>query len=199
MTPVLVGLLLLVATSGRGLVRARLRATCAASAGTHATAGSRVRGARRVADRGHVPTEVDAVLLLALVEAAVTTGVALPHALGAVGRAVGGASGAGLVRAGSALVLGAAWSSAWAEGPPAVHPVRDALEAAWTAGAPPVAGLRARADRLRRERRRAVRTAAARLAVHLVLPLGACFLPAFVLVGLVPVVLSLAGGLELTW
>lgn len=145
--------------------------------------------------RPDAPVEVDAVLVLALVEAALTTGTAIPTALGAVGRAAGGTSGAALERAGSALVLGAAWSTAWAGAPPSVRPVRDALESAWTAGAPPVPGLRALADRLRRERRRAVRTAAARLAVHLVLPLGACFLPAFVLVGLVPIVLSLAGGL----
>ena len=141
--------------------------------------------------------EVDVALVLALVEAALTTGSAIPTALTAVGRAIDGVAGAALARAGSALVLGASWSAAWAGAPATVRPVRDALTSAWIAGAPPVPGLRARAERLRRERRRAVRTAAGRLAVHLVLPLGACFLPAFVLVGLVPIVLSLTDGLAL--
>jgi len=37
--------------------------------------------------------------------------------------------------------------------------------------------------------------AAGRLGVRLVLPLGLCHLPAFVLVGLVPVLVSMASGL----
>ncbi len=123
------------------------------------------------------------------------TGVAIPGALAAVGRAIGGRSGPELEQVGSALTLGATWATAWATTSAALRPVRDALDSAWTAGAPPIPGLHARADRLRRERRRAVRTAAARLAVHLVVPLGACFLPAFVLIGLVPIVLSLTAGL----
>lgn len=150
-----------------------------------------------VSRRRDEAVEIDAALVLALVEAALTTGSAIPTALTAVGRAIDGPSGAALERAGSALVLGATWSTAWSGAPAATRPVCDALESAWRAGAPPVPGLRARAERLRRERRRAVRTAAARLAVHLVLPLGACFLPAFVLVGLVPIVLSLTDGLLL--
>jgi len=43
--------------------------------------------------------------------------------------------------------------------------------------------------------RSAAREAAGRLGVRLVLPLGLCFLPAFILIGLVPVILSLAAGL----
>lgn len=151
--------------------------------------------ARRRSSVGAGPQELDAVLVLELVGAALATGAALPRALAVVGEAVGGRTGDALRSAGAALLLGATWASAWADAPPAVAVVAGALEGAWTSGASPAAALRARADRLRRERRRAVRTAAARLSVHLVLPLGACFLPAFVLVGLVPVVLSLAAGL----
>jgi hypothetical protein len=177
--------------------RPRLRAL--AGRGRDAPVAGRGRDApvARPSGRADASVEVDAALVLALVEAALTTGSAIPTALVAVGRAIEGDSGAALERAGSALVLGATWSTAWSGAPAAARPARDALESAWVAGAPPVPGLRARAERLRRERRRAVRTAAARLAVHLVLPLGACFLPAFVLVGLVPIVLSLTDGLAL--
>ncbi|AEE44979.1 type II secretion system F family protein [Cellulomonas fimi] len=153
------------------------------------------RAAPRASSEDAGPQELDAVLVLELVGAALATGAALPRALAVVGEAVGGRTGAALRRAGAALLLGATWASAWAGAPPAVTAVAGALEGAWSSGASPAAALRARADRLRRERRRAVRTAAARLSVHLVLPLGACFLPAFVLIGLVPVVLSLAAGL----
>jgi tight adherence protein B len=48
---------------------------------------------------------------------------------------------------------------------------------------------------VRHARRSSARTAAARLGVRLVLPLGVCYLPAFVLVGLVPVLLALGIGL----
>ena len=70
------------------------------------------------------------------------------------------------------------------------------LEASWSTGSAPGPALRGRADQLRRDRR--ARTAAGRRArsgVRLVLPLGLCFLPAFVLLGLVPMLLSLAGDL----
>jgi hypothetical protein len=151
---------------------------------------------RGTAEAGQVGTdELDTVLVLELVAAALATGAALPRALTVVGDAVGGVTGDVLRRAGTALVLGATWPSAWGGAPASVVVLADALEGSWTSGASPAPALRARADRIRRERRRAVRTAAARLSVHLVLPLGACFLPAFVLAGLVPVVLSLADGL----
>ena len=59
---------------------------------------------------------------------------------------------------------------------------------------PPGAALRAAAGTLRRERHVRALEAAARLGVRLVLPLGLCYLPAFVLVGLVPVIVSMAAG-----
>ena len=61
-------------------------------------------------------------------------------------------------------------------------------------GAAPAEALRAAADLLRRSRHSQALEAANRLAVRLVLPLGACYLPAFVLVGLVPVLISMARG-----
>ena len=61
-------------------------------------------------------------------------------------------------------------------------------------GLPPVALLRARADDLRRNRDAAHGRAVRRLAVLLVLPMGLCLLPAFVLLGVVPLVLELVLG-----
>jgi hypothetical protein len=61
-------------------------------------------------------------------------------------------------------------------------------------GLPPVALLRARADDLRRNRDAAHGRAVRRLAVLLVLPMGLFLLPAFVLLGVVPLVLDLVVG-----
>ncbi|MBO9555464.1 type II secretion system F family protein [Cellulomonas sp.] len=138
---------------------------------------------------------VDVVLVLELVDAAVATGVALPRALEAVGSAVGGARGDALHRAGTALVLGASWSTAWSGAGDALRMVANALEPAWATGSAPGPALRACAEAVRRDRRGRVREAAGSLGVRLVLPLGLCFLPAFVLLGIVPVVLSFARGL----
>ena len=133
-------------------------------------------------------------LLLDLLDMAVSAGAGLPRALEAVGEAVGGADGDQLARVSVELLLGAPWSAAWAGTPDELTPIAECLEAAWVQGAAPGPALRARAGVVRRDRRRAAREAAGRLGVHLVLPLGLCFLPAFVLLGLVPVMVSLASG-----
>ena len=52
--------------------------------------------------------------------------------------------------------------------------------------------LHAAADAIRREAQDRSETAAARLGVWLVVPLGLCFLPAFFLIAVVPAVISLA-------
>lgn len=55
--------------------------------------------------------------------------------------------------------------------------------------------LQSHADELRRGEHRRRQIAAARLGVMLVLPLGVCVLPAFVLLGVVPVLITLVGDL----
>jgi len=135
----------------------------------------------------------DPVLLLALLDAAIGAGAPVPRALQAVGAAVGGAAGDALATVGGRLTLGAPWSEAVAAAPTRLRDQLDPLGAAWTAGAAPGPLLRQAAERLVRERRDLARVAAARLGVRLVLPLGLCLLPSFVLLGLVPVMASLAG------
>jgi len=136
----------------------------------------------------------DVVMLLDLLDMAVTAGAGVPRALEAVGEAVGGADGERLARVAVELLLGASWPAAWAGVADDLRPIAECLEAAWVQGAAPGPALRARAGVIRRDRRRSAREAAGRLGVHLVLPLGLCFLPAFVLLGLVPVLVSLASG-----
>jgi len=103
--------------------------------------------------------------------------------------------GSALADASAELLLGASWAVAWERTPERLGPLAEALAAAWVHGSAPGPELRARAAAIRRERRRGARSAAGRLGVHLVLPLGLCFLPAFVLLGLVPVLVSLTRGL----
>ncbi|MDQ0767737.1 pilus assembly protein TadC [Pseudarthrobacter defluvii] len=94
----------------------------------------------------------------------------------------------------SALAIGADWETAWRSS--AVRSIeilelRDALGFAALTGAPSAAILYAQAARLRRERFRAAEKRAASLGVKLVVPLGLCSLPAFICLGVVPVLLAL--------
>lgn len=139
--------------------------------------------------------EADPALLLDLVAVALAAGAPVPGALRTVGVAWPGGTGEALVRAARALELGAPWDVAWTGAGASARLVAGALEPAWSAGASPVPLLRTAADRLRSRRRAETRAAAGRLGVQLVVPLTLCYLPAFVLVGLVPVVVSLAAGL----
>ncbi|WP_225755038.1 type II secretion system F family protein [Actinotalea sp. Marseille-Q4924] len=135
---------------------------------------------------------VEEAVLLDLVEGACLAGVGVPQAIDAVGAAVGGPAGAGLRRTARALGLGAPWDAAWRGTGPEVGAVARALRPAWEDGVPPAGLLRSAAEASRRDRDARASEAAARLGVRLVVPLGLCHLPAFVLVGLVPVLGSMA-------
>ncbi len=69
----------------------------------------------------------------------------------------------------------------------------DALELAQSAGVPASELLRARAKSDRRQYRATARSQAAALGAKLLLPLGVCTLPAFMLLGVAPMLLSVLG------
>ncbi|WP_052273891.1 hypothetical protein [Arthrobacter sp. L77] len=74
---------------------------------------------------------------------------------------------------------------------PIIEDVRQGLRFGTATGAPSAALLHAHAAQLRRRHNREVDRRAAALGVQLVLPLGLCSLPAFICLGVVPVVLGL--------
>lgn len=90
------------------------------------------------------------------------------------------------------LQMGSGWGSAWS-GPAAgtFGELRDALAPAYTGGAPSTALLLSLADAHRLSERRAAERAAGKLSVALVVPLGLCSLPAFICLGIVPILISL--------
>ena len=159
-------------------------------------AGHRVT-ARMVAAATASRSRVDEALVLDLASAALACGASLPGTLQALGKALEEDE---LAVVGRALLLGADWDEAW-ETPDdeAWRQRRTRLEGClrpgWEDGASPVALLAGTAASLRAGRRAADEEAAERLAVRLVLPLGLCHLPAFIVLGIVPVVASV--GLDL--
>jgi tight adherence protein B len=71
-----------------------------------------------------------------------------------------------------------------------VDPVDRVLDLSTRAGVPAAELLRSEAEQLRRDARSAGQRRAATLSVTLMLPLGLCVLPAFMLVGVVPLLIS---------
>lgn len=146
----------------------------------------------------------DLPLALDLLAACLLGGAPLPAAVGAVSEAVPGPCGVRLARVCSALQVGTAPGDAW-------HALTDGLddELASAAvrvmvradgGGTPVAGAVARLAVEAREGARARgQEAAERAGVLAVGPLGLCFLPAFVALGIVPVVAGLVGPLLAGW
>lgn len=132
-----------------------------------------------------------------LLAATVAAGAPMAAALASVSEAVGEPARGALNPVRAALDLGADAETAWLV--LADDPVLGALSAAVVrsarTGAPLAAMLARIADDLRRERRITVEVAAQAAGVRAVVPLAACFLPAFLLLGVVPVVAALATGL----
>ncbi|MGI8535595.1 MAG: type II secretion system F family protein [Mycobacteriales bacterium] len=162
----------------------------------------------------------DLPMVLDLLASCLAGGAALPAAADAVARAVPGPAGKRLAAVSAALAVGCPPTEAWAalarDAPPdrggassgswqssgGGAAVEDPLAAAARAlgraaeGGAPVAGAVSRlAAESRAEARSRGEQAARRVGVLAVAPLGLCFLPAFVLLGVVPVVVGLAGPL----
>ncbi|QRZ61967.1 type II secretion system F family protein [Rothia sp. ZJ932] len=92
------------------------------------------------------------------------------------------------------LSAGLTWNQAWQGAdhlPPELIKLRDSLNAVSAAGAPSATILRAAAARARRSEFRHAEQAAAKLGVKLVVPLGLCSLPAFICLGVLPVLVTL--------
>jgi Flp pilus assembly protein TadB len=130
-----------------------------------------------------------------LLAAALKAGAPLDRAAAAVAEALGGALGERLQRTARSLRLGAEPGEAWAHlsgVTGADRLVAAAVRSSASGGA--LAGALGRlADDLRADRATAAEAAAQRAGVLVVLPLGLCFLPAFLLAGLVPVLVAVLG------
>ena len=165
---------------------------------------------------GQATGVADPALMLDLVAAMLDAGQSLLPALGVLADVVDPHTALCLRRVQSALELGAPWAVAWelaepgpsseSTGPPAADSqrrsraglsgsaaaqLRDALTFVATTGAPSAAVLLAAAAQLRRRRAREAERRAAALGVRLVVPLGLCALPAFIVLTVVPLLLSL--------
>ncbi|MDX6201129.1 MAG: hypothetical protein QOJ83_629 [Frankiales bacterium] len=141
-------------------------------------------------------------MLLDLIASALGSGAPPDHALALVSEAVQETGQPELVRAvaplrrvGRLLTLGAEPKLAWAglaESPGYEAASRAGRRCADT-GARLSGAFRDLADELRADRHTAALASAERVGVWSLLPLGFCFLPAFICIGIIPVVIGVAG------
>lgn len=136
----------------------------------------------------NAPT-VDTALVLELLAAQLRVGLAPLAALGTLAEALNSRA---LHTVCQRLQMGSGWGSAWSGSSAGTFgELRDALAPAYTGGAPSTALLLSLADAHRLSERRAAERAAGKLSVALVVPLGLCSLPAFICLGIVPILISL--------
>lgn len=155
------------------------------SSGRSGSAERKRRRARLIAD---LPVAVD------LLAACLRGGAPWHDAVAAVAEAVGGPLGDELQAVSVQIRLGADPAEAWLA--LAAEPMLAPLARAATRAASTGAALAPSLSRLARDQRRVARTAAAARAraagIRALAPLGLCFLPAFVLLGVVPAVAGIA-------
>ncbi|MFG3123639.1 type II secretion system F family protein [Streptomyces sp. NPDC048201] len=156
---------------------------------------------RRTAARPAVEVDTAAAacqlpLAAELLAACIEAGAGPVVAAQAVGEALGGPVGDALARGAAEARLGGEPADAWGRltALPGAGPLARLLERADRSGLP-AADLVARlASDARAESIRAATVRARRAAVLISAPVGLCFLPAFIAVGVLPVVIGLAGG-----
>ncbi|MEN8654837.1 type II secretion system F family protein [Streptomyces sp. 21So2-11] len=153
---------------------------------------------RRSSDGDETAVDVRQLPLAAdLLAACISAGAGPREAAEAVGESLGGPVGDRLARTAAELRLGGEPAAAWGRlgAIPGAAGLARCLERAGATGAPAAEPVSRLADGLRAERAREAAARAGRAGVLMVGPVGLCFLPAFLVTGVVPVVIGLAGGL----
>ncbi|MFC9175605.1 type II secretion system F family protein [Streptomyces sp. NPDC057107] len=148
----------------------------------------------RAAIAGQLPLAAD------LLAACVAVGAGPREAAEAVGESIGGPVGDRLAGAAAEIRLGGEPAEAWGRlgEIPGAGPLARCLHRAGSTGAPAAEPVSRLAEAMRAEQAGAAVARAQRAGVLITAPVGLCFLPAFLAVGVAPVIIGLAGGLLAT-
>lgn len=155
----------------------------------------RTEPSARARDRRRL--EIELPLAAELLAAALTAGCSVTTAVSVVGRALGGPVGTALSRSAAAAGVGSDLDRVWAplRAEPALVPLARALDASVARGTSPVPALQRIAEDARLAARWAAQGRARSLGARAAAPLGLCFLPAFVLLAVVPLVVTSGAGI----
>ncbi|WP_300765927.1 type II secretion system F family protein [uncultured Bifidobacterium sp.] len=135
-------------------------------------------------------------LLIGLVSVLMRSGASVHRALDVVGGVVDDSRGDCLMCVVDHLRSGIAWDEAWElariqgfdlDG---LSLLREGLRSTWVDGSPPAAGLDEAIARSELRARSASSSAASRLSVRLLMPVGLCMLPSFICLAVIPAIVS---------
>jgi pilus assembly protein TadC len=162
-------------------------------AGLAVVGGERLlrRGVRDGPRAGPAP-EADLPVACDLLAVCLEAGLPVGGALAAVATALPGPLGPELATVAGLYRLGAAPRRAWADVSPGLAALGRVLVRAGESGSTVVPALRSLAADVRAGERSRADAAVRRAGVWVLAPLGACFLPAFLCLGVVPLVLGIA-------
>ncbi|MFI7290064.1 type II secretion system F family protein [Streptomyces anulatus] len=143
---------------------------------------------------GQLPLAAD------LLAACIAVGAGPQEAAAEVGESIGGPVGDRLARTAAEIRLGGEPAEAWGRFGeiPGAGPLARCLHRAGSTGAPAAEPVARLAESMRAERAAAAVARAQRAGVLITAPVGLCFLPAFLAVGVAPVIIGLAGDLLAT-
>jgi Flp pilus assembly protein TadB len=147
--------------------------------------------------RQRAEIERDLPFAVDLLVACVSAGRSPPAAVRAVADVIPGALGDRLREVSARLALGADHERVWRDlaADPALAPLGHTLARSTRTGASVTTALARCADDVRRRRRARADAIARAVGVRAAGPLGACFLPAFLLIGVVPTIVGAFGAL----
>ncbi|WP_030764043.1 type II secretion system F family protein [Streptomyces sp. NRRL F-2664] len=159
----------------------------------------RWRSRPRPPSAGVDPREAERQLPFAadLLAACLAAGAGPVEAAEVVGESLGGPVGERLARTGAELRLGGEPGAGWGRLAeiPGARALAECLDRAARSGAPAAEPMSRLASGLREDRARRAGARAQRAAVLVTAPVGLCFLPAFLSIGVAPVVIGMASGL----
>ncbi|WP_414719820.1 type II secretion system F family protein [Streptomyces sp.] len=163
-----------------------------------------LRWQRSVSGRGTAGRKAETALIARqlpitadLLASCISAGAGPRDAAEAVGESIAGPVGERLARTAAEILLGSEPAEAWGRFGelPGAAPLARCLERAASTGAPAAVPVSRLADEIRAERASAAVARAQRAGVLITAPVGLCFLPAFLAVGVAPVVIGLTSGL----
>jgi len=142
----------------------------------------------------HADPATDPALVLDIMAQLFASGSSLATGLAAVGQHLPGCQ--PLIHVAHQLDLGLDWEIAWQHTTDHSHlnQLAHELRFVYASAVPAAHMLTTAATALRANRKRMAEQLAQELAIRLVLPTGLCLLPSFILLGIIPMVLSLLPG-----
>jgi len=148
--------------------------------------------------RARAAVQRDLPSVVQLLAVALAAGASVPSALSEVVRALPGPASDALRLALSRLSVGVPPGRVWAElgRDPALEPLSRALVRAEASGARVADAVQRLGEELARESRARVEDRARTVGIRAAVPLGVCLLPAFLLLGIVPVVVAAVDSLQ---